>query len=313
MEDGDVAILGVQLEPVGAVLSCCLGESMSTETESQEKRYRLRFTGSCSREEFQQRCAEHKFWYHSYYFDNGFEQPGDYDIGHDIESYGFPEDMNGMQVLDVGTGSGWFATFFEQRGAEVTTVDVRGYCDFDVFGRHSYPEVSEEKQAPDLVLPDGRVIYYSPVSKGFWIMKDILSLEAKYVNARVYDLCPKLFGGREFDLVFMGSLLMHLRDPFGALMAARSVCRDRLIANSMKASSELGEDEPRMELITYHQDKITWWRPNRKCLLAMSEASGFSRASVDRTVNLTTDKVYTDESGRSTGLAQTLMVLDARI
>ena len=178
----------------------------------------------------------------SYYFDNGFTQRGDYDIGRDIRGYGFPEDMSGMSVLDIGTGAGWFATYFEQHGATVTTVDARGYCDFDVFGRAEYPDVTAEKAAPDRLLPDGSPIYYSPVSQGFWIMKDILGLKAEYVNSRVYDVGQKL-KGRKFDLIFMGAVLMHLRDPIGALMALRPLCADRLDRDLLPTG---GEDEPPM-------------------------------------------------------------------
>jgi protein-L-isoaspartate O-methyltransferase len=46
-----------------------------------------------------------------------------------------------MRVLDIGTGAGWFAFYFEQLGAEVVTVDARGYCDFDVYGRPGYPPI----------------------------------------------------------------------------------------------------------------------------------------------------------------------------
>ena len=124
----------------------------------------------------------------------------------------FPDDLGGLTVLDIGTGSGWFATWFEQQGARVTTVDVRGYCDFDVFGRDRNPPVTEEKASPDRILEDGRAVYYSPVSGGFWAMKELLGLQVEYVNGRVYEIGPELLGPRTFDLVFMGSVLMHLRE-----------------------------------------------------------------------------------------------------
>src|SRR5512144_1783849 len=97
--------------------------------------HRLTFTGNCTRQDFDQACRAQETWYHSYYFDNGFEKPGDWNIGKDIGGYGFPPNMSGMRVLDIGTGGGWFAFYFEQAGAEVTTIDARGYCDFDVYGR----------------------------------------------------------------------------------------------------------------------------------------------------------------------------------
>ena len=273
--------------------------------------HRLRFTGSCSAEEFERRCAEHDFWYHSYYFDNGFERRGDYDIGRDIESYGFPRDMNGMSVLDLGTGSGWFATYFEQCGGDVTTLDSRGYADFDVWGRYRPPDLASEKPRHDREDDEGRPIYYSPVSRGFWIMKEILGLKARYVNGRVYDVSPELFGGRQFDLVFMGALLMHVRDPIGALMAARSVCRGLLVTNALMVQGA-ESSVPGMEFINNEQDKINWWRPNRACLAGMLRAAGFREVSVDRTVRLSTDNIFVDDQGRHSGAEQTLYLAHAR-
>jgi 2-polyprenyl-3-methyl-5-hydroxy-6-metoxy-1,4-benzoquinol methylase len=274
--------------------------------------HRLRFTGSCSAEEFERRTAEHDFWYHSYYFDNGFERRGDYDIGRDIESYGFPRDMSGMSVLDIGTGSGWFATYFEQCGGDVTTLDSRGYVDFDVWGRYRRPELASEKPGPDRVDDQGRPIYYSPVSRGFWIMKDLLGLKARYVNGRVYDVSPELFGGRQFDLVFMGALLMHVRDPIGALMAARSVCRGLLVTNALMAQGA-ESSVPSMEFINNEKDQINWWRPNRACLAGMLSAAGFRDVSVDRTVQLRTDRIFVDDQGRYSGVEQTLYLAHARV
>jgi 2-polyprenyl-3-methyl-5-hydroxy-6-metoxy-1,4-benzoquinol methylase len=277
--------------------------------------YKLKFTNIniCDHAEFARRCGEQDYWYHSFYFDNGFEQRGDYDIGRDVADYHFPEDMTEMEVLDIGTGSGWFATYFEQRGAKVTTVDARGYCDFDVFGRSVYPDVTTEKPTPDRILPDGRTIYYSPVSRGFWIMKDILGLKVEYVNARIYDICPELFQGRKFDLVFVGAVLMHLRDPIGALMAVRSVCRSRLIANSLRLPGKDEERTPYMQLCSSDKDIISWWAPNKACLVQWFKAAGFSKIDAEKTVNLIADKPFVDASGYSSAADQTLHLVDVYV
>lgn len=272
----------------------------------------LKFTGNCSEEQFNLKCSEHDFWYHSFYFDNGFSQKGDYDIGRNIDAYKFPVDMSGMKVLDLGTGSGWFATYFEQLGAEVTTVDARGYSDFDVWGRPFYPEIVNEKSQPDRIIDD-KPIYYSPVSKGFWMMKDILGLKAKYVNSRIYDLTPELFNGEKFDLVFMGALLMHVRDPIGALMAARRVCKGKMITNSLKSNNDGESVPPVMEFLNSPTDSINWWRPNKRCLSMITEAAGFSKVKIEHTVDITTDKVFADKYGRSSGVTQTLYLVEAEV
>lgn len=252
--------------------------------------YTLKFTGDCDEPTFNAACDAQNFWYHSYHFSNGFRIRGDYNIGENIEEYGFPDDMTGMKVLDIGTGGGWFAFYFEQHGAEVTTVDARGYCDFDVRGRYEYPPVESEKPQPDRIGPGDEPIYDSPVSGGFWIMRDLLKSRVKFVNARVYDICPDLFDGQTFDLVFMGTILLHLRDPIGALMAARSVCADRLIAATPILHSDRDDADPVM-MLCIHADAITWWYPNRSCYKHWFLGAGFASVNVERQVTLTADKI----------------------
>ena len=279
-------------------------------------RHVLKFTGTCDATEFASRCSLCPYWYHSFYFDNGFVQRGEYDIGLDVESYGFPADMAGMSVLDVGTGSGWFATHFEQLGAEVTTVDIRGLCDWDIFGRAGYPDIATEKANPDLILSDGRAVYYSPAGNGFWVMREILGLKARFVNARIYDICPELFGGDKFDLVFLGGLLMHLRDPIGALMAIRSVCGSRLIANSCEPPSGLGDEQPpRMQLhgkMGDVWDRTSWWIPNRTCLVEWFRGAGFSNIDTTGTVKLCVDNPDT-AAPRTLASNQTLYLVNAHV
>ena len=190
-------------------------------------------------------------------------------------------------------------------------MDARGYCDFDVYGRDHSPDVSAEKAAPDRVLPDGRPIYYSPVSRGFWIMKEILGLKAEYYNARVYDVSPALFGGRKFDLVFMGSVLMHVRDPIGAVMAAHTVCAGQLIATTYTLEADPNPDVPLMVMQKGAHDGISWWTPNLACLEEWVKAAGFSRVDVTGTVHLTVDRPFDPAEGESTALTQTQRLIHA--
>lgn len=277
------------------------------------QRHLLKFSSGCSLDEFRARCQENDFWYHSYYFDNGFIQKGDYDIGLNIADYQFPADMSGMSVLDIGTGGGWFSTYFEQQGADVVATDVRGWCDYDIFGRDGYPEISSEKTKPDRISSDGRPVYFSPTSKGFWIMKDMLNLKAEFVNARAYDIKPELFGCRKFDVVFLGSVLMHLRDPIGALRAAHSVCRGRFIATTHLLPEDFSSDPVMRIWEGGEKHGISWWTPNRLCLIQWLKAAGFTSFNIEDTVRLTTDNPYRDQSGIIAASDQTHQLIQADI
>src|SRR5882762_9398409 len=73
------------------------------------------------------------FWYHTIDLGDGLITPGTYDYRFNLDQFHFPEDMTGMQVLDVGSGSGFFAFEFERRGAAVTSVDLPSIASLDRF------------------------------------------------------------------------------------------------------------------------------------------------------------------------------------
>lgn len=258
--------------------------------------HRLHYTGILGEDEFNARCAAVSPWYHSYYFDNGFAIRGDYDIGADVADYGFPVDMTGRTVLDIGAGAGWYAHYFAERGATVTTIDARGYGDFDVYGRHAYVDETTMR-APDVQEPDGRQLWFSPVSRALWTMRGITGANIEMMNGRVYDISPSLFGGRTFDLVFIGALLLHLRDPIGALMCARSVCGHQLIASTPVATGTEG-DPPMQYLPWTDVDGISWWLPNAVCFRHWFLAAGFSSVDISREAMLRSDKPFFRQDGR---------------
>jgi hypothetical protein len=180
-------------------------------------------------------------------------------------------------------------------------------------GRYTYPSVESEKPNPDRIGPDGEPIYDSPVSGGFWIMRELLKSKVRFANARIYHVCPELFGGQVFDLVFVGTLLVHLRDPIGALMAARSVCADWLIASSPVVGQNDGNPGAYMLLVT-DGDDLTWWYPNKVCYRAWFLAAGFKSVNVSRSATLTVDKpVPHPDLHVDRNITQVLRIADARV
>jgi len=288
-------------------------------TEVPSNRHRLRFTGTVDHLGFVEACSRQPWWYHSYYFDNEFEVRGDYDVGADVSDYDFEEDMSGMDVLDVGTGAGWFAHFFHERGARVTTVDARGYCDFDVFGRPDHLPIEADDTSrssvfqdrsellaptpagvrpPDRYGPDGVAQYFSSVSGAFFAMRDLTGADIEFLNSTAYEICPELFGGRQFDLVFMGALLCHLRDPIGALNAARKVCRDRIVVSTPVVLGSSAADPPLQYLPYTDIDVTSWWLPNEACFRLWLEAAGFINVDVSQSITLRGDIPHVDPGGR---------------
>ena len=63
--------------------------------------------------------------------------------------------------------------------------------------------------------------------RGFRVASAALGSSAQFRELSVYDLDRAIVG--EFDFVYVGSLLMHLRDPVRALERVGAVCRGRLL------------------------------------------------------------------------------------
>ena len=290
----------------------------------------MKFKTELTKQEVESKLNGIRF-YHSFEFENGAYIPGDWNITVDLKDYKFPKSMKGMKVLDIGPASGWFSFYFESLGADVTVVETRGYQDFDVYGVWSYSDPEKIKSKEDKILADGKKIYLGPVSESFWAVHEVLNSNVKWVNGRVYEVSPELFDGEAFDFVFMGSLLPHLRDPIGALRAARSVCKDTLYATAstwldlykrphmgllfylrdplgaLRAARSVCKDylyttaskwfyhdeyqHPIMVLPYTDIDKISWWLPNKACYEHWFKAAGFSAVDVENLVKSTPENI----------------------
>jgi SAM-dependent methyltransferase len=248
-------------------------------------------------------------FYHSFQFTNGCEVRGDWDVAKSIEQYQFPHDLIDKRVLDVGPGSGFFSFYFESLGAKVTAIESHGYGDFDVYGQFTY--TGNESRPADRVH-DGKSIWYGPVSGGFWKIFEAIDSMVEWRNGKIYDVCPALTGA-PFDLVFVGSLLLHLRDPIGALRAVRSVCGD-LLVTTIPTWIEQDENATPMQMLPYtHIDRVSWWMPNKAALRHWLLAAGFRQVDFVGSLTIEPDKEIINAEGIRMNNKITEQIVHARI
>lgn len=223
-------------------------------------------SSSTESESLRDRVASHPLWYHTLELPGGLVTPGWFDLRPVVDRLPWP-DVRGRRCLDVGTYDGFLAFELERRGAaEVVAVDIDDHAawDWPPQLRLRGPEYLRELAGPQRGV-------------GFRIARDALGSSVEHLAVSVYDLRPERVGA--FDLVVCGSLLLHLRDPVGALMAVRSVCRGEVLLLDA-IDPLLTRLSPRLPLATLDgRHRPWWWWPNLAALVRMAEAAGFALAA----------------------------------
>lgn len=200
-------------------------------------------------------------WYHTIELAPGIVTPGWFDTRKIVSTLPFPASLAGCRCLDVATFDGFWAFEMERRGAKETIgIDVLDPLAWD-WPVNSTADVVD---ALDRRKKQGR---------GFEIARKALGSSVERLEMSVYDLDPAVVG--EFDFVYVGSLLLHLRDPIRALERVRAVCRGSLL---LVESFNLGLTlaHPRRAVATLDGvGRPWWWNMNLSALIRAVETSGF--------------------------------------
>ena len=204
--------------------------------------------------------AEHE-WYHSIELAPGVETPGWHDTRPILSQIPFPASLAGKRCLDVGTFDGFWAFEMERRGAEeMMAIDILDPRKWD------WPASSDEETLKTIGRRKGR-------GEGFEIARRELGSSVERRELSVYDLDPAEVG--KFDLIFLGSLLIHLKNPALALERLRAVCAGTLITMD-GIDLLLSLAFPRRPVATLHaQGRPWWWYSNEAALKRLVESSGF--------------------------------------
>ena len=214
-----------------------------------------------------ERVAAIDSWYHVIRFDGGLRTPGAFDMQRYLEHYPFPASLEGRRVLDVGASNGFFSAEFVRRGAdEVVAIDLPGWESHDWSPRQR--RVLEARAAQEREHVD-RVIFGAALGL---VIEELGQGRIRPEARAIYDLRPEDLG--TFDLVFCGSMLMHVRDPLLGLHAIRSVTADD--GELIVSTSTIAEDDPRpMAAFVGEWDQSNFWQLNPACLRRMLTTADF--------------------------------------
>jgi len=198
-------------------------------------------------------------WYHSLRLDDTFTTPGCFALDDFVPYYLLPESLAGLGCLEVGVGNGYWSFLLERKGAaKVTGTDISCYTETDsssFFG-----------QAPFCGTPPPVGAY----GETFRIASLLLGSKVNYCICNAYDLNPETVGMH--DLVFCGSVLMHLFGPQLALQRMSTVCGRVL---SVTTETDIFLDGESKMVFKGHEIPYVHYIPSPSCLVNMIRCCGF--------------------------------------
>jgi hypothetical protein len=125
-------------------------------------------------------------------------------------------------VLELGPATGHFTFFLEHNGADVVSFEVGYDTSIDLL-----PPVTQEDIEP---LRSTLMTQLERVNNSWWYLHQDRGSAAKIVYGNIYEL-PSDLGS--FDDSFVGSILLHLQNPFLALQQASRHTSKRMIVTDM--------------------------------------------------------------------------------
>jgi len=171
--------------------------------------------------------AKNAKWYHTIKLTPEIETNGVYNHYQYLQYYKFPNSLEGLTALDIGTGDGFFAFEFEKRGAmAVTAIDTNRFDGSVAIKPSPSFEDSYAKKYDGIYRTN---ISFESIYKElgllepnlFLIASMILNSKVKYEQISIYDMsCDD-----QFDFVFCGDLIEHLKDPLGAAEKMRCLTK----------------------------------------------------------------------------------------
>jgi O-methyltransferase len=206
-------------------------------------------------------------WYHAFELPDGRVLPGVWDLRGHEPAYLGGVDLVGKRVLELGPATGALTFYMERMGAEVVSFEAG----FDV-SIDTLPVKGEDQHEERLRVMQETI---DRNHDGWWYLHRTLGSSARFVQGNIYDM-PADLG--TFDVTVVGAILLHLREPWGALsQAARRTTETMVVTEPLQDDLEPPETNIMRFSPSAEHHLTNWWSIYPGAVISMLERLGFGQ------------------------------------
>ena len=208
-------------------------------------------------------------WYHTFELSNGEVVQGAWDLRGAENDYLGQVSFASKRVLEVGPASGYLTFHMERSGAEVVAFEAGFDVPVDLL-----PVLGRDMREEQMTL----MRHVDRVHNAWWFVHRDYGSTAKLVHGPVYEM-PGDLG--TFDIAVFGAILLHLRDPFGALAEAARRTREALVVTDLVQDTVEPPESNVMRFAPLAPHEITnWWAIYPGAVVSMLARLGFGATTI---------------------------------
>ena len=210
-------------------------------------------------------------FYHSMSLPTGEEIVGPWDLRGGEHAYVGGVEVAGRRVLEFGPASGYLTFWMEQAGASVVAFEAGFDRSVDVL-----PAAGADVAGTRAAL----MTYVDRIQNSWWYARGAFASSAQIAYGDIYAL-PGDIGA--FDIALFGSILLHLRDPFGAIAEAARVTTEAIVVTDVLRGDSIDIDAPAtLEFAPVGVTNLSgWWAVSPSAVARMLQVLGFDDQHAD--------------------------------
>jgi SAM-dependent methyltransferase len=207
-------------------------------------------------------------WYHAVELPDGTVLPGAWDLRGHEPAYLGRVNVAGKRVLELGPATGYLTFYLERMGAEVVAFEAGFDVSIDLLPFRGREDPEERRRVMQDTIDRNH--------DAWWYLHRTLGSSARFVQGNIYDM-PADLG--TFDITFFGAILLHLREPWGALSQAARRTTETMIVTEPLQEEEYPPESNIMRFSPSAEHHVTnWWSIYPGAVVSMLSRLGFGQA-----------------------------------